>query len=83
MTFTLEITMGVLVAVVAALTHVASNVGLPTKWCPVLALVLGVIGTVCLALFAVTATTVITGLVVGLSAYGLWNGVLDATGKQL
>ncbi len=83
MTFTYEITLGVLTAVVAAVTHLASNTGLPTKWCPWLALVLGVVGAIGLTAFTFDATTVISGLIVGLSAYGLWNGALDATGKQV
>lgn len=81
MTAVFEITGVVITALVTALTHLASNTGLPTKWCPWLALLLGVAGGFVLSGFNVSA--VIYGLVIGLSSYGLWNGALDATGKQV
>lgn len=81
MTTGFEVTIAVVTALITGITHLASNTGLPTKWCPWFALVLGVLGGFVLTGFNTTA--VILGLVMGLSSYGLWNGTLDATGKQL
>lgn len=78
---TISITTGIMTALITAITHLASETGLPTKACPWLALVLGVAGVYLVNGFNVA--TLFTGLIIGLMSYGLWNGALDVTGKQL
>ena len=64
---TFEVT---LVPVILALVQGAKQAGLPTKWAPLLSLVLGVGG-----VWAISGGfDLITGIVVGLSAAGLWSG---------
>lgn len=69
-----EISMAVLVAVIIGLTQVAKMAGLPSKYAPLLAIIFGVLGTLSLSLFSVTANTIIAGLVVGLMSMGLYSG---------
>jgi hypothetical protein len=61
-----------LIPVVVGLVHVVRKVGLSTKYAPVVSLAFGV---VCAYLVGGSATTVIiSGIVVGLSASGLYSG---------
>lgn len=81
MDLTLEISLAVITAVVIALVEVAKKVGLPSRWAPVLSIVLGVVGLLSLTFFQPVTTVVFTGLVVGLSACGLYSGVKATVGK--
>ncbi len=69
----IEITMAVLVAIVIGLVEVAKAIGLPTRYAPVLAVVLGVAAMLGVTFFSVTATTILSGIVVGLLACGLYS----------
>lgn len=62
-----------LVPVVLGVVQVGKIAGLSSRWAPVLSLVLGV-GAVSL-LDSWTAANVVQGVIVGLSASGLWSGV--------
>lgn len=73
MTFAFEISLAVLVAVVIGLTEVGKNIGLPTRYAPLLAIACGIVGTIGLSFFELTATTIIVGIVVGLTACGLYS----------
>lgn len=67
-----------LVPIVLGVTQVAKMTGLSRRYMPLVSLILGVIGAVSLGAF--DATGVMQGVVVGLSASGLWSGgkaVLD------
>lgn len=63
----------VLVPIVMALVSIAKNVGLPNQYAPLVAILFGAIGTVGLAVF--DFPTVLNGIVVGLTASGLYSGV--------
>ena len=67
------ITFSVLTAIVIGLTEAGKQLGLPKKYTPVLAVLLGVLFTIGLALFEITTQIVLTGVVIGLSACGLYD----------
>ncbi len=64
-----------LIPVVIGLVQVFKILGLSSRLLPLLSLVLGVLGTAILG--GLTGFTVIQGLVVGLSAVGLWSGTTN------
>jgi len=76
-----DISLAVITALVIGLVQVAKTTGLPTRWCPVLALVLGVVITTVLSFFAGASDAVITGLIIGLTAVGLYSGTKATVGK--
>jgi hypothetical protein len=61
-----------LVPIVIGLVAVIKKVGLNTRYLPVVALILGMLGVV--GLEGISATALIGGIVVGLSASGLYSG---------
>ena len=63
----------VLVPLVLGVTQVVKLTGLPTRWGPLVALILGIGGAFLIG--GVHSANVIQGLVAGLSAIGLWSGV--------
>lgn len=74
---------GMIIGIVAALT----KAGIPTKFAPIMAAVLGIV-IVCLLSNAWNVATILTGLVTGLAAVGLHTGigttkdaVVEAVGK--
>ena len=75
---TLEL--GILVAVVIGLVEVAKRVGLKGNYLPLLAVLLGIIGS-CLGALGYVGHMVITGIVAGLTAVGLFSGVKNILGK--
>lgn len=81
MNLTLDVSLAVVTAVVIGLTQVAKQVGLPSRWAPLAAVVLGVLGLWGLTFFAPATEVIFTGIVVGLSACGLWSGVKATVGK--
>lgn len=68
----MELTQATIIPVVLALTEVAKKLGLRTKWCPVLAIILGAVGSVYLN--TVDLSSILSGIVYGLSASGLYSG---------
>ena len=59
----------ILVPIVVALVQLLKGIGLPVRFAPLASLVLGVLGTLVVGTFDVLA-----GVVVGLSAAGLYSG---------
>jgi hypothetical protein len=78
---TQELSLTIITAVVIALVEVAKQLGLPTKWCPVLAILIGVGGLLGLSVSRPITEVIFTGLVVGLSAVGLYSGTRATIGK--
>ena len=71
----MELSNSYIVPVIIALVEVVKRAGLPTRWLPVSAIVLGLI-------YAYFSTTgYLEGLILGLSAVGLWSGVRAASGR--
>ena len=66
----------VLVAVVVGLTEVIKRIGLPTKWCPLLALAFGVgLNLLANATHLVLWENIIEGILIGLSSQGLYDTI--------
>lgn len=81
MDFVFTITTAVLLAVTIGVVEIFKQLGVDKRWCPLIALVVGVLLTVGLAFFDATFTVVVTGLTIGLSAVGLYSGVRATIGK--
>jgi len=64
----------ILVPIVIGLVEVAKRSGLATKWSPVLSIFLGIAGAYLVGSY-VSADTLLQGIIVGLSASGLYSGV--------
>ncbi len=62
-----------LVPIVMALVEIVRNIGLKTQYAPLLAVILGVLGACGLGGFSFPIA--LSGIVVGLSASGLYSGV--------
>lgn len=71
--FTISPLVVAVVPLIVALVHIAKTLGLPSKFAPVMSLAFGV-GILAL-LRQDLATTIISGLIAGLTASGLWSGV--------
>ena len=71
----IAINYGVLVAVVIGLVEVAKRIGVPEKFAPLVSLILG-LGLSFLGFVANPdlASTIIGGIIIGLSAVGLYSG---------
>ena len=76
-----SITLAVITAVVIGLVQLAKKTGLPARWCPLLAVVLGVLGLSALTFFQPVTEVILTGIVIGLSAVGLYSGARATAGK--
>ena len=67
---------GILVALIIGITEVIKRIGLEARWCPLLAIILGIglnfIGKV---IGAEAGELVIGGLIAGLTSVGLFSGV--------
>lgn len=64
----------ILVPLILGLVEVSKRVGLPTKWSPVLAVVLGLLAGIMLLFPEDLRQGVVVGLALGLSATGLYSG---------
>lgn len=62
----------VLVPVVLGVVQAIKKIGLASKWSPLVSIALGIAGAYALGGF--TSLNIIQGIVVGLSASGLWSG---------
>ena len=71
----------VLGAVILGIVEVAKEMGLNKRFIPVLALVLGVVGSLAMTYNNDIITAVIVGLITGLSAMGLFSGAKATIGK--
>ena len=70
----LEITDMVLIPVIIGLVDALKGYGLPKKWWPVVSVILGVCGGVFYMFPGDWVSGVLSGLVMGLSAGGLYSG---------
>lgn len=75
----------VLTSAVVGLTQAFKIAGVPNKYCPALAVVIGMI--MQLALAGISAESAVTGMVIGLSAVGLYEsgtriGDFEAVSEQ-
>ena len=68
--------------VIMGIVEAAKRAGLPSKFCPLLAILLG-IGFSFLVPTANWAENLISGLAAGLSAVGLYESILDPTMEAL
>jgi hypothetical protein len=69
----LDVTLTVLSGIIIGLIAVFKKIGLPSNWCPLIAVALGVVGVFCLDLWQPTATVIFTGVALGLGAVGLYE----------
>lgn len=69
-----------LTAIVVGLVEALKKVGLPTKWCPLVSIILGVLAG---AFYSGTAIKegILMGFAIGLSACGLYSGVKNTISK--
>jgi len=70
----ITISWGLIMAMIIGLVEIGKKIGLPDKFCPLLALVLG-IGFALLLPGLSTTSIIFGGIVVGLSAVGLFSTV--------
>lgn len=77
----ITITLAVITAVVIGLVQVAKLAGLPTQFAPLVAIVFGVLTALCLSFFQATTTVILNGVIIGLSAMGLYSGTKTTVGK--
>ena len=71
------------VALIIGLAELCKKVGVPTRWIPVIDLVLGLISGICvygLMLDYTVAYGAIAGVALGLSACGLFSGIKNVAG---
>jgi hypothetical protein len=81
MNLVLDITLTVVTAVDIGLVQLAKTAGLPTRWCPLLAVVLGIVGLLSLTFFQPVTEVIFTGIVIGLTSVGLYSGTRATAGK--
>lgn len=75
------ITLAVITAVVIGLVQVFKGLGLPAKWCPLAAIACGVLATLGLSLFEANFSVIMTGIIIGLTAVGLYSGTRATVGN--
>lgn len=73
MEYTFELSIAVVVALVLGVVQVFKSFGLPSKYAPLVSILLGVLATLGLAYFEPTVRVIFTGLAIGLSASGLFS----------
>lgn len=69
MTYSLPIIVGVIISI----NQVLKNAGVPKKFLPVTSLVIGIVGAITIAPEATIQLTIFKGLLLGLSAAGLFD----------
>jgi hypothetical protein len=70
-----EITVSVITAVVIGLTEAIKRMGVDTKWIPLISIIISELLVVILAGFSFTGNIIITGLIIGLTANGLFSSI--------
>ena len=68
----MEESLSISIAIVVGLVEIAKRIGLPTKFCPLLSVVLG-LGVSLISDFSDWKKGLFSGLIVGLSASGLYD----------
>lgn len=73
---------GVAIAVIVGIVEAIKRAtGMPSKFAPLASIALGILAMVAFADFVVTAQDVFAGVIVGLSASGLYSGTRATVGK--
>jgi hypothetical protein len=67
------IEIGVIIAVLVGLGQVAKQLGLPTKYIPLMSLILGVVAGLTMGVAPTFPEQILYGIMVGLSASGLYD----------
>jgi len=70
-----------LIPVIVGLVALFTGLGLPKRWAPVVALILGILGGTVYIAPANVAEGVLVGLTMGLAASGLYSGTKNTIGK--
>ena len=70
----------VIIAVVLGLVEVVKRIGLPSRFCPLLAVVIGVLASF-ISPSGSIGLTIMVGVIYGLSASGFYSGVKNTAGK--
>jgi ABC-type uncharacterized transport system permease subunit len=70
---TFIVTVSALTAIVVGLTEASKSLGVPSRYAPLVSILLGVLGTLGVAFFEPTAQVILMGLAIGLSASGLYD----------
>lgn len=70
-----------LIPVIVGLVALFTGLGLPKRWAPVVALLLGVLGGTVYIAPSNVAEGVLVGLTMGLAASGLYSGTKNTIGK--
>lgn len=65
----------VLVPVVLGIVQAIKLAGLPTRWAPITAVLLGIAGAFLIGGWVFSGAVALQGIIAGLSAAGLWSGV--------
>jgi L-cystine uptake protein TcyP (sodium:dicarboxylate symporter family) len=69
-----------LTAVIVGIVEVLKKLGMPTKWCPLASLVLGIIAGIVYS-GAALREGILIGIAMGLSSCGLYSGVKNTMQK--
>lgn len=70
------------IPIIVGLVELLKGVGLPKKWCPVASVVLGIVGGVVYLCPSDVKMGIISGLVIGLSASGLYSSGKNMVNKN-
>jgi hypothetical protein len=76
---TFQVTTSIISLVIIAIITALKSFGLPTKWAPFVGIALGIGSVLLVAFFEPTAEIIFTGIVIGLSALGLYDTGAKAT----
>ena len=76
---TFQVTTSIISLVIIALITALKSFGLPTKWAPFVGIGLGIGSVLLVAFFEPTAEIIFTGIVIGLSALGLYDTGVKTT----
>lgn len=68
-----QITVSGISLAIIAIVAMLKQFGLPTKWAPLVGIALGVVAVLGVAFFEPTTQLIFTGIVIGLSALGLYD----------
>jgi hypothetical protein len=68
-----QISVTAIAGAIIGIVAIARGLGLPSKWAPVVGVVLGIGAMLGVSYFETTATIIFTGIVIGLSSLGLYD----------
>lgn len=80
MEYIFELSLTVVTALLLGVVQVFKSLGLPTKYAPLVSVVLGMLATVSLAFFEPTTKVIFTGIAIGLAASGLFSFSKETSG---